>query len=224
MNEFAHRRADDHHLRFAGGPQPRLQRAKRWIEAERGQRGKVERFAETSRSDLHEATSSAERARFADTWHDAGEGRGLARAAVAFIKELGDQHGGGRLADARNAGQQVALLAQAGVLVQVIPNLSLHGFDFRGERREDGLERGADGRDHRAGLEPIGFLRLHALQGVEPPDQRLQFAHLARRRRPGGRLLRGRVAGDQLRVDPVRLRARQLTGRKRVRHRRDSAR
>ncbi len=86
------------------------------------------------------------------------------------------------------------------VSIKVIVDLVFQRGHFIVERVEQMLDRRADDRTVGCRLEAIPLLLSHALEGIEPADQRLQLAQLPRRRGPRGRLLGATELGDEPRV------------------------
>jgi len=156
MNELPHGGAHDDHVGFTGGAQACAHLADRGIAAQSGQRREVQRFSQSARPDFDHPGGFTDRAGLVHAWDDAGKGRGLTRTRVRFVEEFGDEHGGGCLADARNAGEEIALGTQVGVLIEVIPNLLLHGRDAK---------RGAD--TVRAIHAATGNARLEFVQALQ---------------------------------------------------------
>ena len=100
MNEFAHGGTDDDHRRFARGMEACAHRADGRVPAKRRHGRHVERVPQTPGADLRQATAPAQGARFDEAWDQARKGRGLSCTGVALVKELGNQDGRCRLADA----------------------------------------------------------------------------------------------------------------------------
>jgi hypothetical protein len=65
-----------------------------------------------------------------------------------------------------------------GVSIEVIVDLSFERRHFIVQRVDQMLDRGADDRTAGVGREAIPLLLSHALEGIEPANQRLQLAQL----------------------------------------------
>ncbi len=155
------------------------------VEAHRGPRGSWDSSAARRRRESRApcgggraqssrgASAAAQGARLDDARHEAGKRGGLPGTGIRLVEELGDEDRGRRLADAGNGGQQVALRAQARVLIEMLANQMLDVGDLRVEVGEDGFDRGADLGDPDAGGEAISFCVRMPVQRVEAPHERL---------------------------------------------------
>ena len=192
-----------------------LHRADGGVPAERRHGRHVERFPHTAGADLRQAAAPSPGAGFDEAWDQAGKGRGLSRAGVAFVKELRNQDGRRRRADAGNGGEQLALGAEARVPIEMVPNQVLDVGHLRVQRWRS-PSRSRRGPRRRSRPPPAGSVSCVRIPCSA--SSRRTSAWSCRISRASGAHGAGwcdrRVARDQFRVDPIGLAARELRARR----------
>ncbi len=131
MDELAHHRPDDLHLTLTAlaqllGPSFNLR-----VAPDGSDRRKVERMADAWCADFRQPRLASEgRAGLSQARHQTGEGRNRARTLILVEVDLSQKSRGGRLTNAGNRQQQVAICCELRMIVDLIFDEFFSAFDL----------------------------------------------------------------------------------------------